>query len=197
MTSNSKVEECNRSLIKNSSEASISSNESGDGSESLSNHTTTIRSKKRVVDETLLPPEEAEKLLARRAYNRECASRARKRGNELVAQLEAQVKELQEDKDELRRSLLQMTKQVHNLEMQNKALLLRQIISDRDRNALAMVNVGSNLTYSLSRENARIVGGLPPNGMFAPGVSRDILNKHFNLARQHQHLLTSPTAVLP
>lgn len=175
MTSNSNiVEECS-GYVKNSSEASISSKESGDGSESLSNHTPSVVSKKRVVDETLLPPEEAEKLLARRAYNRECASRARKRGKQLIAQLETQVKELQEDKDELRRSLLKMEKQVHNLEMQNQALMLKQIISERDRNTLAMANAGSYLTYPLSRENARIVGGTSSFGMLAPGTSRDIL----------------------
>jgi hypothetical protein len=175
MTSNAIiVEECN-GYLKNSSEASISSKESGDGSESLSNHTPSIVSKKRVVDETLLPPEEAEKLLARRAYNRECASRARKRGKQLVAQLEAQVKELQEDKDELRRSLLKMEKQVHNLEMQNQALLLKQILADRDRNTLAIANAGSYLTYPMSRENARIVGGSSTFGMLAPGENRDVL----------------------
>lgn len=178
MTSSSNiVDECN-GYLKNSSEASISSKESGDGSESMSNHTPSIVTKKRVLDETLLPPEEAEKLLARRAYNRECASRARKRGKQLVAQLEAQVKELQEDKDELRRSLLKMEKQVQNLEMQNHALLLKQIISDRDRNTLAMANAGTYLSYPLSRENARNVVGPSSFGLLAPGASRDILTQN-------------------
>jgi hypothetical protein len=181
MTSNTNlVEECNR-YPKNSSEASISSKDSGDGSESLSNHTPSIVSKKRVVDETLLAPEEAEKLLARRAYNRECASRARKRGKQLVAQLEGQVKELQEDKDELRRSLLKMEKQVQNLEMQNQALLLKQIISDRDRNTLAMANAGSYFAIPMPRENARFVGGTSSLGMLASGSSCDIrTQKRFN-----------------
>ena len=175
MTKDNFDEACKESMIKNNSDDSISSKESVNGSDALSNRTPSFVSKKRVVDETLLPPEEAEKLLARRAYNRECASRARKRGKQLVAQLEAQVKELQEDKDELRRSLLQMEKQVNTLEMQNQALLLKQMISNRDRNVLAGTNTGPYLTFPLSRENTRILGGQTSFGMLAP---RDILSQN-------------------
>jgi hypothetical protein len=90
-------------------------------------------SKKRVVkDETLLPADEAEKLLTKRAYNRECASRARKRGKELIIQLEKQVKELQSDKNELRRSLATMEKQLKLLDGQNRSLLAKQILPNYD-----------------------------------------------------------------
>ena len=38
-----------------------------------------VKRRKVTIDETLLQPDAAEKILARRAYNRECATRARKR----------------------------------------------------------------------------------------------------------------------
>jgi hypothetical protein len=85
--------------------------------------------RKTIIDETLLPPDEAEKILARRAYNRDCATRARKRSKQMVAQLEKQVKELQEDKEALRRSLVNMEKQMVELESQNKALKLKQMLA--------------------------------------------------------------------
>jgi chromosome segregation ATPase len=92
-----------------------------------------LPSKKRVVrDETLLPADEAEKLLAKRAYNRECASRARKRGKELIIQLEKQVKELQSDKNELRRSMASMEEKIKVLEEQNRSLLARQRMTNFD-----------------------------------------------------------------
>jgi TolA-binding protein len=84
--------------------------------------------KKRIIDETLLPPDEAEKILSRRAYNRDCATRARKRNKQLVQQLEKQVKELQADKEELRRSLSKVEQQVSLLDSQNKALLVKQMM---------------------------------------------------------------------
>ena len=64
-------------------------------------------SKKRymVIDETKLPSDEAERLLAKRAYNRQCADRARKRSKETVKELLQQVQELHADKVELRRTL--------------------------------------------------------------------------------------------
>jgi Basic region leucine zipper len=85
--------------------------------------------RKTIIDETLLPPDEAEKILARRAYNRDCATRARKRSKQMVSQLEKQVKELQEDKEALRRSLATMEKQMVELESQNKALKLKQMLA--------------------------------------------------------------------
>jgi hypothetical protein len=83
--------------------------------------------KNRLVDETRLSPAEAEKLRARRNYNRECATRARKRAKQLSAQLKAQVEDLQADKEELRRSLATMEKQLKILEKQNQSLLLSRL----------------------------------------------------------------------
>jgi hypothetical protein len=76
-----------------------------------------------LIDETSLPPEEAERLLMKRAYNRECADRARKRGKQLVSDLEQQVHDLQEDKNELRRSVAVMEKQLMKLQQENQLLL--------------------------------------------------------------------------
>ena len=86
------------------------------------------RTKTMMIDESLLSPDEAEKILARRAYNRDCATRARKRSKLTVAHLEKQVKELQQDKEALRRSLVVMGKQMVELESQNKALKLQQML---------------------------------------------------------------------
>ena len=83
--------------------------------------------RKAIIDETLLPPDEAEKILARRAYNRDCATRARKRGKQNIVHLEKQVKELQEDKEALRRSLVTMETRIVELESQNKAMKLKQM----------------------------------------------------------------------
>jgi FtsZ-binding cell division protein ZapB len=81
-----------------------------------------VSNQKRMMDETTLFEGEDENLLARRAYNRECAARARKRVKDTIAHLENQVKELQDDKDELRRSIVTMQKQIEALENQNREL---------------------------------------------------------------------------
>lgn len=82
-------------------------------------------SRKRVIDETLLSPEEAQKLQTRRAYNRNCANRARKRTKNLVAQLQDEVKELQSDKDELRRANAVMKARLEVLAKQRDSLVIR------------------------------------------------------------------------
>jgi septal ring factor EnvC (AmiA/AmiB activator) len=86
-------------------------------------------SRKRVIDESLLSPEDADKLESRRAYNRECATRARKRTKNLVAQLQEDVKNLQQDKNELRRANEVMKAQLAALEKQNQALLFKHAMN--------------------------------------------------------------------
>jgi hypothetical protein len=76
------------------------------------------------IDESLLSPEEADRLMTKRAYNRECAERARKRGKELVSALQQQVHDIQEDKNELRRTVAAMEKQMMKLQQENDSLLL-------------------------------------------------------------------------
>ena len=121
--------------------------------------------RKTIIDETLLPPDEAEKILARRAYNRDCATRARKRSKQMVAQLEKQVKELQEDKEALRRSLTTMEKQMVELESQNKALKMKQML---EANRVG----GGMMADSLA------VGGVMGSGLPASSM--------LQLSQQHQ-----------
>lgn len=88
-------------------------------------------SKKRI-NEAFLSADEAERLEAKRAYNRECASRARQRGKELIAQLEKQVKDLHDDKSELRRTLATMEKRLKQLQRENELLLGRNAMNSYD-----------------------------------------------------------------
>jgi hypothetical protein len=83
-------------------------------------------SKKRymIIDETKLPKDEAERLLTKRAYNRHCAERARKRSKETVQELLQQVQELYADKVELRRTLAAKEMEIKSLVERNNALLL-------------------------------------------------------------------------
>jgi hypothetical protein len=77
-----------------------------------------------IIDETKLPNDEAERLLAKRAYNRECADRARKRSKETVKELLQHVQELYAEKVELRRMLAAKEKEIQLLKDKYKALLL-------------------------------------------------------------------------
>lgn len=86
---------------------------------------------KRVIDETQLSPEEADRLQVRRAYNRECATRARKRTKTLVTQLQDDIKQLQEDKDDLRRENAVMKAQLEGMEKQNQTLLFKQAMNEQ------------------------------------------------------------------
>ena len=113
--------------------------------------------RKAIIDETLLPPDEAEKILARRAYNRDCATRARKRGKQNIVHLEKQVNELQEDKEALRRSLVTMEKQIFELESQNKAMKLKQM--------LVTNRVGNGMMADPLALGSAIGSGLPASSM--------------------------------
>ena len=124
-------------LTSDSETSASTKGSSAAASAAASGNPSTSTSRKRIIDETLLSPIEARKLQTRRAYNRECASRARKRGKQLVAQLQEEVKELQQDKAELKRSNAVMKAQLQLLEKQNQSLLLKQAMSDRHTAALA------------------------------------------------------------
>jgi hypothetical protein len=135
-----------QSNIKNSG-GSISTKDSTNGSETNPDNLPAV-SRKRFIDETLLSPDDAEKLLERRAYNRECASRARKRSKLLIAQLEAQVKELQEDKNELRKRLLEMEQQCILLEGRNQSMIIQQMLVCNGRSVLNMPSISSSLPFA-------------------------------------------------
>lgn len=111
--------------------------------------------KKRTIDETLLPPEEAKKLEMRRAYNRECASRARKRTKGLIQHLQAEVCELQQDKAELRKQLSVTQTQLQIIEKQYQSVLLKNALITHRANALA-----SPLQPVLARQGVSSLSGL-------------------------------------
>ena len=90
-----------------------------------------VDSKKRI-NEAVLSTDEMERLQTKRAYNRECASRARQRGKELISQLEKQVKDLHDDKSELRRTVAIMEKRLKHLQRENELLLGTQAIATYD-----------------------------------------------------------------
>ena len=78
------------------------------------------------IDETLLDEEEKKKLEARRAYNRKCAAKARKRSKDLISHLQKQVEELTRDKATLERNNEVMRAQLELLEQQNRILMMNQ-----------------------------------------------------------------------
>lgn len=82
--------------------------------------------KRRIIDETLLDDDEARRLEARRAYNRQCAAKARKRSKDLIAHLQQQVEELSKDKAQLERTNEVMQAQLQLLEQQNRTLMMNQ-----------------------------------------------------------------------
>lgn len=86
------------------------------------------RNRKRVapIDETHLTEEETKVLEERRAYNRKCAAKARKRSKDLISTLQEQVKGLTKDKMELQRKNEVMQAKLDLLEKQNRTLLMSQ-----------------------------------------------------------------------
>ena len=100
------------------------------------------------IDETKLPKEEAERLLIKRAYNRECAERARKRSKDTVKELHRQVEELHADKNELRRALATMEKEICTLKEINKVSTLNRFAQVADM--YSHHNVGMNAVSPLN-----------------------------------------------
>lgn len=82
--------------------------------------------KRRIIDETLLDEDEARRLESRRAYNRQCAAKARKRSKDLISHLQQQVEELSKDKASLERTNEVMQAQLQLLEQQNRTLMMNQ-----------------------------------------------------------------------
>ena len=101
---------------------------SGDQSSSDDESKILARNRKRVapIDESSLTEEEAKALEQRRAYNRKCAAKARKRSKDLIVTLQAQVEELTKEKSELQRNNEVMRAQMDLLEQQNRTLLMSQ-----------------------------------------------------------------------
>ena len=72
--------------------------------------------------------EVAQKLESRRAYNRACAAKARRRTKELVASLQEQVDSLSKDKAKLEQSIEVKRAQIQFMERQNNQLINQRAI---------------------------------------------------------------------
>jgi hypothetical protein len=83
--------------------------------------------KRRVVDESLLDDEEAKRLEARRAYNRACATKARKRSKDLIASLQEKVTTITKDKTSLEHSIDVLRAQIQFLERQNNTIMANHL----------------------------------------------------------------------
>lgn len=154
------------------------------------------RKRMKIIDETLLPPDEAEKLLAKRAYNRECANRARYRGKQITNDLNKKIQELEEDKRELRRSLKDMEKLLEQFKAQNEKLQLQvSMFTYNNTNSSSMGLLPSTISNSAAMDHhlpslsqQRITASITPS-MSSLSTSF-LLNHHFNQKIQ------SPSATL-
>jgi predicted RNase H-like nuclease (RuvC/YqgF family) len=150
MQTNNAVVSNKSKVISDESVSSNGSNKADDDKPTASSLLSSMN-RKRNVDESLLSPAEVESLMERRAYNRECATRARKRVKENISQLERQVKELQDDKAELRRSLVAMEKQVLVLNQEKQELQVKiQILGGGTGSQMMYNNSIRGLTSVLS-----------------------------------------------
>jgi hypothetical protein len=111
--------------------------------------------KRRIIDETLLGEDEARKLESRRAYNRKCAAKARKRSKDLISQLQDEVNKLNQDKATLERTNEVMQARLKLLEQQNQTLMLNQ----RQTESLLLSGMPSTVPGSLLGSN------LPRSGL--------------------------------
>lgn len=132
------------------------SNTSDEGSAGTpSNNLEARRSaKRRIIDETQLDEDEARKLESRRAYNRKCAAKARKRSKDLISQLQDEVQQLNQDKARLERTNEVMHAQLKLLEQQNQTLMINQRQSE-----------GRLLSGMSSGIQGGLLGGLPRVGL--------------------------------
>jgi chromosome segregation ATPase len=148
--------------------------------EEPSAESTNMKKRNTAIDETLLPPNEAEKLLAKRAYNRDCAERARKRSKQMIEELHCKIKELQEDKDELRRSIGTLEKQLLMLQKQNDDLLLKEMFqangTSYHRNRLISYNQTGTTSLNVV---------LPPRSIPFPALMYD--GEHSKLTSNSNH----------
>jgi hypothetical protein len=136
-TAVSKVEKgiANMESMRNESDHNgDSDNQDNDGTDDAVSSTNRPKRKFRIIDETQLSEEEARKLELRRAYNRDCASRARTRTKTLVQELQDQVRQLKDEKEELRQANTTLQACLAFSERQNRELIAKQSLLD-GRNA--------------------------------------------------------------
>jgi hypothetical protein len=124
--------------------------------------------RKRVIDETLLSTEEAEKLQSRRAYNRECAARARKRSKNMVAQLQDEIQLLQSEKQALQRERGTMSAGLETLEQQNRILMAQATAMVRHQQLVQQSRLGtlrqSGLCNAVTAPFSAMLGSNLPSG---------------------------------
>jgi hypothetical protein len=109
----------------------------------------------RIIDETQLSEEEARKLELRRAYNRDCASRARTRTKTLVQELQDQVRQLKEEKEELRQANTSLQACLSFSEKQNRDLIAKQsLIEGRSAYPVGLGQMNGTAHHSLGLSNA-------------------------------------------
>ena len=121
---------------------------------------------KRVIDESKLPPDDAEKLEKRRAYNRESATRARKRTKHLVHQLQNDVAKEKKEKLELQRENEELQARCALHEKHNQTLLLKLLVAERRQASMAAATAllpGSCIPFG------GVLSGLPSGSMMLPG----------------------------
>lgn len=82
--------------------------------------------KRRIIDESQLNDDEVHRLATRRAYNRQCAAKARKKSKDLISSLQDQVRELIHSKAKLERLNDVLKAQMKLLEQQNQSLMINQ-----------------------------------------------------------------------
>jgi hypothetical protein len=118
----------------------------------------------------------ARKLEQRRAYNRKCAAKARKRSKDLIAHLQTQVEDLTKDKTELQRSNDVMRAQLELLENQNRTLMMsqRQTIAapqpsfgGQGASPFMMGNMGAG---GYGGGNLQLLDALAAQGRLPPGM---------------------------
>jgi hypothetical protein len=131
-----------------------------DGNTSPATTTTTAKGPKRkfrIIDETQLSEEEARKLELRRAYNRDCASRARTRTKSLVQELQEQVRTLKQEKEELRQSNANLQACLAFSEKQNQELIAKHSLLDgRSMNSAALGTRDLSLLHPSSLQGMRL-----------------------------------------
>ena len=113
--------------------------------------------KVRIIDETQLSEEEARKLELRRAYNRDCASRARTRTKSLVQELQEQVRTLRQEKEELRQSNANLQSCLAFSEKQNRELIAKKSLMElRSMNPVGLGTGNLSLLHPSSLHGLRL-----------------------------------------
>lgn len=172
-----------------------------DGNTSPTTTTTANAPKRkfRVIDETQLSEEEARKLELRRAYNRDCASRARTRTKSLVQELQEQVRSLKEEKEELRQSNANLQACLAFSEKQNRELIAKHsLMEGRSMNSVALGSGDLSFMHQSSLTGMRLGNNLVTASrlMYDAEQSRQLNYLQQNLLLQQQQSAASAVSAV-